>query len=488
MTDVSGDQSTIDRAQDRRSSAGVVGPLNVDNIPKAVREEEPPKAWPVWAIKMREKYEHDLTELKRKVEEYEMSIVSQKQAQMHMNALTLHGSEQNVQAMQRQLALSPKFKDLTPDEHEYIARLALGMGLNPEFHFHAWKTKESVKNRKTGVWEEIEVLHVTPDYKALIFKAKSDRRVIMKDRRLTTEEMKARGISDRDIEEGAIAWVVELYDLADSITSKAGGIDYEPLRGYGFWPAKKDKKNGNVTTRVPNDTPNGRDGAWVAWKRATRALHYQDADMSLAYVPPPASASTQAFIVSQDDDVFTYTAADLTLEGEYTEAEQPTEEKPTRWQDDPARLEKAAAWMDSLGVTDEMYTEATGTDWRTYDISADEFKYAVELLSESAHVEAVEVQPEVKPEPAPEAAEPPQEPPAVVDVAASSSEPPQKITDDEISVIALAFKDKHAMRDVLEARHKLAELVGVKSLINYPGTAAELQAVADAWKPEGQLL
>ncbi|MFA5377860.1 MAG: hypothetical protein WC455_19070 [Dehalococcoidia bacterium] len=380
--------------------------LSVVNIPKAPREDERPKYLPNWALKMRDEYEHKVTELQRKVDEYEMSIVQQDKANRHLSsqpsAMALYGGENAIQALMRQLALSPKFKDFTIAEQEYLALLGLGMGLNPEFHIHAWKNKKRVQNATTKKWETVEVLSVMVDYKALLFKAKSDRRVTIKDRKLTPVEMKARGTSDQEIEEGSISWVVEYTDLADAIMSKDGGIEYEPLRGYGFWAAKKDeeiwddKQNKYVKTgkRIPNDVANGRDGAFMAWKRAVRALYYQIADMSLVFMSQPGMKQVDVV----DDDIYQFVPdPEKTIEGEFSESSAAEEVKPSRWQDELGRKEKAAEWMASLGVTDEQYIEATGTNWRTYDISADEFKYAVELLAESSTV--VEDAPEpVKPE------------------------------------------------------------------------------------------
>lgn len=400
--------------------------------PKRVVWDTCPDPWKSEFFKVRSELEGKIAQLTREAEENTMSLINQQNAKRQLadgNALTLLGGANNIEALAKQLALSPKFADLNAAEHQYVAGLALATGLNPEFHIHAWISTKSVKGAD-GKWSKVRVLNVTPDYKALLLKAKSDRRVMIKDRKLTADEMKARGIPQQDIDEGAIGWVVEYYDLQDAAFCKQAGLEYEPLRGFGWWAAMKAEKSDydektrkyGKETRVPNDVPNGRDGAFVAWKRAIRALYYQIADMSLVYAP---QVGVKPEIV--DEDVWQFNTAP-----------------------DPAVID--------------------GTFEETTDAGA----YGPTVAEQPTPVIQDE-QPAEQPAPADA---------PVVEPAPAADEP---VTEAEVVEIVKAFCEKHALV-IATARPILAELAGVRSLYDYKGSRAALQALADGYQPEGKLL
>jgi hypothetical protein len=250
-------------------------------IPRPPTDERPPAVRPKWNLIERQRDAAQIAALERRVSELEMSIVKAKQA---ARALTLYGAPGTLDEAVAMVAASPKFADLNENEHRYVAMVALATGLHPEFQVHAFKSRGK--------------LVITPDYKGLINLADS-RYLMTKERRLTADEMRARGIPERDIAEGSIAYVVEGYELDKAALARQAGIEYEPLRGFGWWAAKKDeerwddrqKKKVPTGRRIPNDVPNGRDGEWVAWKRATRALYYQLSDLTLKFNQPVPGAS-----------------------------------------------------------------------------------------------------------------------------------------------------------------------------------------------------
>lgn len=277
----------------------------------APREDTPPREWPVWALKLRQEYEARIAQLEREKSSLEAAMVAARRAQREMNdtALTLYGGSTALQEVTKQVSISPKFASLNAQEHEYVGRIALATGLNPEFHIHAWTAE--VYDRE--VKAKVRKLFVMPDYKALIQLSKRDY-LMLKERRLTADEMRERGIPERDIEEGSIAYVVEGYELDKAALAKQAGIEYEPLRGFGWWAAKKDDVAWNgaerkmlpTGKRIDNDVPQGRDGAWVAWKRAIRALYNQLADLTLKFNQPVGVATA-------DEDTWVFETADTPM-------------------------------------------------------------------------------------------------------------------------------------------------------------------------------
>jgi hypothetical protein len=348
--------------------------ISVVNIPKVPREETPPKQWPVWALKMREKYEHDIHELRVQLSEMENAIVANSKANQQ---LAIYNRQLDLEQLAMAVALSPRFKDLSPAEHRHVALVGFLSGLNPEFHLHAWKNKGK--------------LTITPDYKALI-NLTSDP-ISLKERRLTIDEMKARGIPEQDINEGAIAYVVEGWNIKHMLAFRQAGAEYEPRKGYGWWAAMKDEvewvqnKPKNTGRRIPNDVPNGRDGEWVARKRATRDLYNQMADLRIKTPDVPGAT------VEEDEWTFEPNQGSV-VEGAFTLVET------ADWLKDSAKVDRAHAYMAEQGVTaSELNTALDMTDWTKSALTADEFKVVVDQIVVKKQMAGFMVPDQPKPQP-----------------------------------------------------------------------------------------
>lgn len=269
--------------------------------------------WRRYVVRLQFKYNAEIKRLQDELGEIRMTLLKADQEARHQRdedfrALTLYGGERTLETIKQQVALSPKFVGLSPLHCEYVARVALATGLHPEFHIHAWISKKY--NPQTRQKED--VLNVTPDYKGLLSLVARDRYHI-KQRPLTPDELRARGVPEREITDGALGYVVEAWDLAMKIRCDQAGVEYEPTRGYGWWAALKDEERWDDTqrkyvptgVRVPNDVSNTRDGAFEAWRRATRALCYQIADLSLKFgggvqVPGARVAGEDTYVFDAD--------------------------------------------------------------------------------------------------------------------------------------------------------------------------------------------
>jgi len=364
--------------QTPRESRRISGPGSVTTTATPRRDDQPPAEWPVWALKMRHEYESELNQLKTKLADMESSIMATARQRNEVATIdrrvSLYGNEQVLQEMTMQVALCPKFDGLKPAHQRYVAMVGLLTGLTPEFYLHAWINKKKTKNDVTGQWEEKEILTVMPDYKALIIRSKP---LMEKVRRLTVDEMKARGISDQDIEDGSIAYVVEGHELDQAIKCRAAGIGYEPKTGFGWWAAMKDgvdwdapKVNGkHPVKRIANDIPNGRDGAWVAEKRARRDLYYKFADLTIN-LPHIVGGD-----VVEGEYVFEGDTPPMIINGQSSPAE------PAEWLT-PDAIKRAESYRAELGVTDDQINNRLMiTDWRRTSITPDEFKIVVEQIA-----------------------------------------------------------------------------------------------------------
>lgn len=323
--------------------------------------------WPDWTIHEIDRLnglinaQTDANEhLRQRLEEMEHAIMEHKTETKR--ALSIYGSENALEEMVMQVALSPQFADLTPVEHRYVASVGLASGLNPVFHLHAWKQNERGK----------EVLKVVPDYKALIASARDP--IMTSDRRLSEGEMSARGIPQQDIDEGAIGYEVTGTNLKHAIMARTAKVEYTPFKGFGWWAAMKDKdewsgptgKRKKTTARVANDTPTGRDGEWVAKKRAIRDLFNQISDLSLKFVDiPGATVEGDEWVFEGDPDA---------IEGEYTERDDPP------WTLEA--MQRAGAYSFGRDVTDDEIHAALGCDdWRKVPITPDEWKVIVDQIA-----------------------------------------------------------------------------------------------------------
>lgn len=305
-------------------------PRRLDTTPKPTI---PPESdWPDWVtykvgllLKERDELKTKLRRAKdenlrhyQKNKELELAIMTHQKEQSR--ALSIYGSPNALVELTEQVALSPKFADLTPTEHRFVASVGLASGLNPMFHLHAWKQNKRVKD-DNGHWKTVKVLTILPDYKGLMAAANGP--IMTDERRLTKAEMTARGIPQRDIDEGAIAYEFIVTLLEHAKLAKEAGLTYTPVKGYGWWAAKKDEEKWSkserkyVSTgqRIPNDTPNARDGEWVAKKRAIRDAFNQVADLRLKFVQVEGAEVVE--------DKWQFTGDPDAIEGEFTASDSP---------------------------------------------------------------------------------------------------------------------------------------------------------------------
>lgn len=254
---------------DRRISA----PPEQTSTPR--RDTQPPREWPLWAIREREKWKTENAALQRRIDELERAILNretaERQAREHeyqaQRALALYGERSDLDVVRERLKLHPSFAELPAQGLALVTQIGHAMGVNPFVHLHAWVDKRNV-------------LNVTMDYKGLLFLADQDD-IMLDYRYLKPEEMRARGISQIDIDNGAIACVHYVTQLTKAIRCKQAGIEYKAIEGYAVWYPLQTKQGKNGPYTITNEPPNGRDGAWVAWKNSLRAALYQIADMSL---------------------------------------------------------------------------------------------------------------------------------------------------------------------------------------------------------------
>ncbi len=380
-------------------------PKKTFDPPKRTVSTPPRKEWPGWVKdkfdamdKEIDKYHNAVHSYKISIEELETSIMEHKTE--GARALSIYGSQNALEELTMQVSLSPKFADLTPAEHRYVASTGLSSGLNPEFHLHAWKHTKRVK--KGREWVDVEVLMIMPDYKALIATAKDP--IMTSERRLTTPEMIERGISEDEVNSGAVAYEVTGTNLKHAIMARQAGIEYTPFKGYGWWASMKEidnwvdgeggkrKKQGKKL--VPNDTAKGRDGAWMAKKRAIRDLFNQISDLRLKFGQIPGATVV--------DDTWEFTGDPNTIEGEFVER------TADGWNNDAESVKKAESYRDSQGVTDEEINASLACDdWRRSPITSDEWKVIVDQIvvkkQMNPTVEYIEasMNPEVVPDDAP---------------------------------------------------------------------------------------
>ena len=343
--------------------------------PKIVPQDERiPDPAPKWFILYRQAIEARLSKANNLILELESAIMDSKYE--HNRALSIYGSENALEEVTRQVSIAPQFKDLTAEEHRFVAGVGLASGLNPVFHLHAWI--QDVYDKKTK--QTVRTMHITPDYKALM--ASVDDPIMLKERRLTPDEMRDRGIPENEIASGAIAYVVEGHNLKHAIMARQAGLEYEPNKGYGWWAAQKDKEiwatndksgkryNTGKVERIANDTPNARDGEWVAKKRAMRDLYNQLADLRLKFAEVPGVT------VKDDEWIMGGSGSDLEIvDGEVIP--QPI----AAWLNDAARVTAAEKWSASQGVTDaEINAQIDADDWRQSLVEDDEFRALVERV------------------------------------------------------------------------------------------------------------
>jgi hypothetical protein len=360
--------ATVALKNDRR-----IGAPSVTSRQKT-SEERAPRVRPKWNLIERQQYEAEIAQLKNRVHEMETAIMSQKREKSR--ALSIYGSQNALEELTQQVGLSPKFADLSPAEHRYVASVALASGLNPEFHLHAWK-----QDKWTGKGEQrrkVEVLTVFPDYKALIVASPDP--IMVDEQRLTEAELRERGVTDKQLADGTIGYKVIGTNLKHAIMARQAGIEYKPFIGYGIWYGSGDKSKSTPTA--------GRDGAWDARRRGFRDLYNQVADLRLEHVRVSgAQSADDGWAFSNDDVVY----------GEFEEVER----EPDGWQDETdGAITRAESYRDSKGVTDdEINADLDCEDWRKSPCTPQEFKIVVDQIAVKKAIAAAPAKADVQAEP-----------------------------------------------------------------------------------------
>lgn len=251
---------------------------------------------------------------------------------------------------------SPKYARYAPDAQEFIFNVARLTGLNPVFELHYFENRGE--------------LILTPDYKALERRAR-DRypHLMVRDRQLSPQEMRDRGIPQQDIDEGSIAVEVQITNLVDAFLAKLAGVEYTPWRGVAWAAAKKDeeewvkgatgksykKKTGR---RVAADVPHTRDLYFRAWTRAIRAAFYQIADLGIDMnVTIPGG--------TRDQDEFHFDL-DARLESAVT-AQLGAGQGDDRaaWVQNPDTVAAFEAWFAKHGIEQDVFNHWLGHDWHS---------------------------------------------------------------------------------------------------------------------------
>jgi hypothetical protein len=272
-------QNIVEASTDTGTRKHVLYRLVGDNTPEqAPDDERPPHQRPKWNILERQKDAATIAELTRKNAELEKQLMaSNKQSRERKEAkyqaeraVQVYGEVTELAQVKERVALHPTFSNLPANGQALVAQVAHVMGLNPFMHIHAWVDKKGK-------------LNITPDYKGLLFLAGEDNIMIDDERSriLTRDELKARGVSDVNIENGAVGAVCYVIDMNKAARCKELGLDYHPVSGYAVWYPKQTKTGKSGPYDVYNEPPNGRDGAWVAEKNALRAALYKVSDLSL---------------------------------------------------------------------------------------------------------------------------------------------------------------------------------------------------------------
>lgn len=232
-----------DRAQARESRRLTATPA--PSIPKAPREETPPREWPVWALKMRQEYEHKIVHLEEKVRELQMSAIESDRARAQAKnntALALYGDSDEVKGLTTRLTyMLPNAEEIGQKGVALVAQIAIAHGLDPlpgSDHVYAWK--QSGK------------LLVAIGYKGLLHLARQQVQFTHRSRPMTPAEREEHLLADTDI-----GYVTELYEIAKAAQCQQAGVPYFPIIGTAVWTTKD---------RVPA----GKSGAWVARKNSLK--------------------------------------------------------------------------------------------------------------------------------------------------------------------------------------------------------------------------
>lgn len=229
-------------------------------IPKAPREDEPPKVWPVWALKMRHEYEAKVLKLETELRELKASIMATERARaeaQNNSAMTIYGETEEVKDLTKRLEfMLPNAQEIGSKGVAMLAQIAVAHGLDPlpgSDHVYAWIDKKGK-------------LLVAIGYKGLLHLARQQVQFTHQSRPMTPDERKENGVLD-----GQIAYITELYEIAKAAQCQQAGAPYYPIVGTAIWSEEIEhrKKDGGTWTEY-NTPPTGKTGAWVCRKNSLK--------------------------------------------------------------------------------------------------------------------------------------------------------------------------------------------------------------------------
>lgn len=342
--------------------------------PKPLGDEQVPSPAPKWYLLKRQEWlrregqlQNEIRELR---EQLNAMLETERERKVEQSrALATIENDLSETAIRKAVKASPKYADLGEAAQEYVIKVSFLTRLHPEFEMHAFQNKGK--------------LVLIPDYKALMRRARNAEYLMLKERRMTDDELLARGWDKETLERGVIAVEVLGYDLLKAKMASDAGLEYEPLRGVGVWEKQKLDKTRNRW--VPNDVASFRDGYFMAWKRAIRALFYQLTDLSIdfdaimGYVPSVQVLNDDEFHIPLDGGK-TGVADTNVIEGSYTETAEPTSD---HWTHSDDAIRRAEAYLAGKNIGDEQINRHLGHDWRHTALSAEDWKAAVDALAEA---------------------------------------------------------------------------------------------------------
>lgn len=229
-------------------------------IPKAPREETPPREWPVWALKMRHEYEAKVLKLETELRELKASIMATERARaeaQNNSAMTIYGETEEVKDLTKRLEfMLPNAQEIGSKGVAMLAQIAVAHGLDPlpgSDHVYAWIDKKGK-------------LLVAIGYKGLLHLARQQVQFTHQSRPMTPDERKENGVLD-----GQIAYITELYEIAKAAQCQQAGVPYYPIVGTAIWSEEIEhrKKDGGTWTEY-NTPPTGKTGAWVCRKNSLK--------------------------------------------------------------------------------------------------------------------------------------------------------------------------------------------------------------------------
>ncbi len=231
-----------------------------ESAPRAVREDQPPAVWPVWALKVRQDYEAKLAALQRRVDELESTMVetdaARRKADGQSKALALYGESAEVKDLTQRLTfILPNAEEIGQKGVALVAQIAIAHGLDPmpgSDHVYAWKKNNT--------------LTVAIGYKGLLYLARQQVHFTHRTRAMLEEERR-----EHNLREDQVGYITELYEIDKAVECHRLGLPYFPIIGMAIWaPVIQHHKKDGSTWNEYNDPPSGKDGVWVCRKNSLK--------------------------------------------------------------------------------------------------------------------------------------------------------------------------------------------------------------------------